>query len=1447
MVHLFASGPFSAHRVILWRTACTIGLLCSLSSLTWAGADKYGLGDGHSGALSVTTAGHLINAYTALSANANAQATTISVANGTIVANNDLIMIWQTAKTLSPAPTIGDSSAVDLMTQGVGHYEFGKVASTTATTITLTEGLILSYASPGAQIIRVPEYTTVTIAANASIVPQAWNGSTGGIVVLMATGALTINAGGSINATGAGFRGGARSINSNDFGCVDLSDSRSGARGESISLADYGVAATQRGRGNVLQGGGGGNCNNAGGAGGGHMGAGGKGGRAYDPVPPGPDVGGIGGAAVAYGNGGLRITMGGGGGGAQQNNNNKNCDGSAGGGAILLRAASANLNSGNLVANGAAFGSTSVQDGGGGGGAGGYVEALFTGTVACATSTTTYFQGNGANGQNTQAPDDHGAGGGGGGGIVLTTPMSDPDCTKSAAAGANGVNTTTGNGYDSAPGTVGSLTSLCGNGIVEAGEFCDDGNLISGDGCSSTCTLDGTPLFAAVRDFTATQYQDGTLLEWSTTQETENLGFYVYRELHGQLTRLTPSPIPGALLLVGRPLSDGRTYRWVDHHSGSQTAGARYLLESWDVRGLYDRISATPLRSGLYLPATLRTTLRQQAGPASFVQASPAATAGTTSLPVVGRTIGARLLAVTVADPAPVATAPQYWNQFELPPLASNDLCRIDEAMRTQQSIASSNAWQIVVPATGWYRVSREALVQAGLPAEASAAELALFSDGKPVAFRVIGEPAAFSAIEFYGLALDSASTQRRSYWLTAGSTAGERIRTQAAETISEALKTSFPEHLVQRERTVYIATANNGFADNFFGAIVTSTPVTEQLATPHVSPIANDALLTISIFGLTESDHQVVVSLNGESLGTIEFAGRRLTTATFALPPSALDPLNAIGFQAQGGAMDSNVVRSVKIDYTRELIAEGNALRFVALGGQNVEVRGLETADVMLHDVTDPSHPVQLTPTVNATASGFSVRAHLPGAGRRFLTLSPADGPRLSPSTVVAHSPSSWHEGTHQAGLVIVTHEAFASQAQAIAELRRAQGWSVAVVDIDDVFAEFSFGNHDPWALRCFVRQTQSAWTRRPSHWLLLGDASFDPENLLGQGAFDFVPTQFFNGQYMEFPTDDWFVDLNDDNQPELAIGRLSVRTSEEADNVVRKLRDYDLREATAQPQSVLLIADNTPDDPADFMAQLRTIGEDIPQSWSVFEVEVDPTNKSATRTELLRSLQNGVSWVDYFGHGSVGVWSGNLLRTEDALALANEVLPFVVSVTCLNGFFHDVYAESLAEALVVRSPGGAIAMLASSTLSQDLRHHPIHEQLIRTMYGDDVPYTLGAAVRQAKTVRAAPDWILFGDPTLQLKHLSLAFDGSAADPRLGILPQAVTPVDPSEEPVTPDQPNTPEQPQATSYGCAISSSGSVAPLWIGFCLILLLARSRRRKRSAHSRIRAGASTNDE
>ncbi len=53
---------------------------------------------------------------------------------------------------------------------------------------------------------------------------------------------------------------------------------------------------------------------------------------------------------------------------------------------------------------------------------------------------------------------------------------------------------------------------MCGNGILEPGEQCDDGNLINGDGCHSNCTYE---LIPGNGNGSLVSNQRACLLEWS--------------------------------------------------------------------------------------------------------------------------------------------------------------------------------------------------------------------------------------------------------------------------------------------------------------------------------------------------------------------------------------------------------------------------------------------------------------------------------------------------------------------------------------------------------------------------------------------------------------------------------------------------------------------------------------------------------------------------------------------------------------------------------------------------------------------------------------------------------------------------------------------------------------------------------------------------------------------
>ncbi|MFN5295462.1 MAG: hypothetical protein ACK5BL_08030, partial [Flavobacteriales bacterium] len=62
------------------------------------------------------------------------------------------------------------------------------------------------------QLITVPEYSDVTIISAASIVAQPWNGSTGGVVAFMVSSLLSIDSGGLVDVSGAGFQSGSQGL-----------------------------------------------------------------------------------------------------------------------------------------------------------------------------------------------------------------------------------------------------------------------------------------------------------------------------------------------------------------------------------------------------------------------------------------------------------------------------------------------------------------------------------------------------------------------------------------------------------------------------------------------------------------------------------------------------------------------------------------------------------------------------------------------------------------------------------------------------------------------------------------------------------------------------------------------------------------------------------------------------------------------------------------------------------------------------------------------------------------------------------------------------------------------------------------------------------------------------------------------------------------------------------
>ena len=457
-----------------------------LSAMGGMPSDVKASSPGKDGAFTVTTANTIVNTYTSLSANATAGASSITVASAAAlgVAPGDLILIIQMqGATINSSVNTSAWGAVTAYNNS-GNYEFATVYSVSGNTINLSPcGPFLqrSYTSAGrVQVIRVPQYSTLTINAGASITAPAWNGTTGGIVALVAQNTVTINGG--IDVSGRGFRGGIRdNTTTNTVANLPLyaylTDASGAQKGESIAgfTADYNALPTVPGaigRGAPANGGGGGNAHNAGGGGGanGYNGVawngfgnpnnsvagwvtawglepvatrpttssgGGRGGYTFSAsdqnattTAPGnalwggdnrQERGGMGGRPITglpVGSDTSNRIFFGGGGGAGDGNNTASADGASGGGIVFVLAPTV-TGTGTINANGQTAPNTlpAHNDAPGGGGGGG---SVVVGATSLSGITINARGGNGGN-QLITNTEGEGPGGGGGGGVVATS------------------------------------------------------------------------------------------------------------------------------------------------------------------------------------------------------------------------------------------------------------------------------------------------------------------------------------------------------------------------------------------------------------------------------------------------------------------------------------------------------------------------------------------------------------------------------------------------------------------------------------------------------------------------------------------------------------------------------------------------------------------------------------------------------------------------------------------------------------------------------------------------------------------------------------------------------------------------------------------------------------------------------------------------------------------
>ncbi len=693
-------------------------------------------------------------------------------------------------------------------------------------------------------------------------------------------------------------------------------------------------------------------------------------------------------------------------------------------------------------------------------------------------------------------------------------------------------------------------------------------------------------------------------------------------------------------------------------------------------------------------------------------------------------------------------------------------LCMLTACVSSPTPTSDTQRYKLFVAANGLYRVTGAELQSAGAAVEKiDPAALQLFRDEREIAIRVSGAGRDL-AIEFYGLASDSPYSAFNVYWLRWNVQHGLRMRESASAEPTQPPVQSFSETVSVSQPTLYVPQAG-GLNQHWFWQSL-AAPLTTSVNITLSAALPSSAQLRVNLWGSTQDeatpDHHLQLFFNDARIADESWDGAGAHVIDATIPATLVrEGVNAIRLIAPGDTAakaDITLLSSINITYTRRLVAQGDVLEFVG-GAGAYRVEGFGSNAVEVFDIGDPDAPIHLTnATVGARAVSFSTVADTP---RRWLAIGPTA--RRSVARISPMPTTNLRSANRQADYIVITPSDFVPALQPLVRWREQHGLKLSVVTTDEIYDEFGYGRESPMFIRDFLAHAYRQWTRpAPRFVLLVGKASYDTRNYLSAPNKNLLPSFLRPTLHLgETGIDNFFVAFGESPiQPYMAIGRLPVKTPTQLTTIIDKMIAY---ESAADPSAwrrrALFVADDKDgefeDMSEDFIRSLPA-GTDAARTY----LRANDGALPPTKQSLIDNWNQGAWLVSYVGHGSIDTWAaGPLFKAADVSALHNgERLPFMLTPTCLDGFFLHPQQDSLAEQLLLKKDGGIIAGLVPTGLSLPYNQRKLVTAFFSALFASHTP-TVGEAILQAKQSMPVPDeadgevietFTLLGDPALRL-----------------------------------------------------------------------------------------------
>jgi hypothetical protein len=547
------------------------------------------------------------------------------------------------------------------------------------------------------------------------------------------------------------------------------------------------------------------------------------------------------------------------------------------------------------------------------------------------------------------------------------------------------------------------------------------------------------------------------------------------------------------------------------------------------------------------------------------------------------------------------------------------------------------------------------------------------------------------------------------------------------------------------------------------------------------------EAIINVAFYPKTSGSYDIEVSLNGQSvLKTIvsqydEKKERTVFTDTIEALNSGSNNL-AITLET---LEESIIIDYIEVIYERRLISDGNKLLLTQDQSslKSYSVEGFSSNPYVLN-ISDSREPSLISHTFSNGNANFSADSR-----KILLQSSP-----YSIENISLDDPTSLFQGG--VDWIAITVNQFVPQASRLKNwrenhIRGITSPQAQVIEIDDIYDNFSYGVRDPSAIKRFLYWTQENWEPPVSYVLLFGDGSYDDKNLTGIGKTSFIPihtegtTVYQSAGYLTSnPSwDSWFVNFNEDTRevPDIPIGRVTASNVSEGKEWVDKLIDYEKSTGDWRMKAILLADDAIKSDHSvvgeiSHTTLMETLSDFLPD-WiyrdKIYLMEYPMSGsgtKPAAQEAHLKSMSEGALVGFYLGHGNLTqLTDEKVVQIEDINHFSNwRKTPFYYFGSCDVGYFERPNQNCIGGYSNLYKDGGNIVSIAAGRAT-GYGTNGVFGRIIATyLFMSSMP-NAGDAFLSAKVDVGHSTYTFFGDPATSIMIDSVSLDVTIPDTAVG------------------------------------------------------------------------------